>query len=182
MKKMNWILFICFLVFSTFKVEGQILKTINGKVYFKSDAPLEMIEAESKKLRGVIDLNNNTFAFTIPIQSFEGFNSSLQRVHFNENYMESHLFPNAIFTGKIIEKINYSNEGKYEVRAKGKLNIHGVEQERIIKSIIEIKDGNLIVKSNFTILLEEHQIRVPKIVYQKISKEIFISIEAEFQQ
>lgn len=161
---------------------GQIYKTIKASAYFKSDAPLEIIEAKSSRLKGVINAENQTFAFSISIQSFQGFNSPLQQEHFNENYLESLQYQNATFTGKIIEKIDFLKDGKYTIRAKGKLTIHGVTQERIIKSILEIKKGKLYAKSNFTVLLDEHKIRVPKIVHQKIAKEIMVSIDAVFKK
>lgn len=161
---------------------GQVYKTSDGGVYFKSDAPLEIIEAKSEKLKGAIDTNKKTFAFSIPIISFQGFNSPLQREHFNENYLESLHFKNATFVGKIIEKVDFSKDGKYTVRAKGKLTIHGITQERIIKSILEIKKGKLYVKSNFTVFLDEHKIRIPKIVHQKIAKEIIVRMEAVFNK
>lgn len=161
---------------------GQVFKTTKASAYFKSDAPLELIEAKSQKLQGAINLYKRTFAFTIPIRSFEGFNSPLQREHFNENYLESGQFPNATFTGKIIEKFDFTKDGKYTLRAKGKLTIHGITQERIIKSRLEIKKGKLYVNTNFTILLDEHQIRIPKIVHQKIAKEIMVYIDAVFEK
>jgi len=180
MKK--WMFIALFAVLSFSKLEAQIYKTTKGEAYFKSDAPLELIEAKSKKLKGAINTEKRTFAFSIPIQSFKGFNSALQRIHFNENYLESDAYINATFSGKIIEKIDFAKDGVYTVRAKGKLKIHNVEQERIIKSTLEIKKGHVFVKTDFTILLEEHDIRVPKVVYQKIAQEIFVSIEAEFKQ
>lgn len=182
MKYFKKILLLIFIVFIWFNGFTQVYQSVGGAVYFKSDAPLELIEAKSEKLKGAINISKRTFAFTIPIRSFEGFNSPLQKEHFNENYLESGQFPNAIFTGKIIEKIDFSKDGKYTIRAKGKLTIHGVEQERIIKSQLEIKKGKLMVNANFTVLLIEHKIRVPKIVYQKIAKEINVSINAEFEK
>ncbi len=182
MKHFKQIWLFIFLVFTWLNGFTQVYQTIEGNVFFKSDAPLEIIEAKSKKLKGAINISKRTFAFSIPIRSFEGFNSPLQREHFNENYLESGQFPQATFTGKIIEKIDFTKDGKYTLRAKGKLTIHGVTQERIIKSQLEIKKGNLLVDTNFTILLDEHQIRVPKIVYQKIAKEIKVNMKAVFEK
>lgn len=182
MKHLKRILILIFFLSIWFNGWSQLYQTADGNVYFKSNAPLEVIEAQSEKLRGAINISKRIFAFTIPINSFEGFNSPLQRVHFNENYMESGKFPQATFTGKIIEKIDFSNDGKYTIRAKGKLTIHGVVQERIIKSQIEIRKGKLLVNTNFTVLLIEHKIRVPKIVYQKIAKEINVRIKVEFEK
>src|SRR3954468_13445099 len=110
----------------------RLYKTTNGKISFRSDAPLELIKASSDDLGGAIDTAKKIFNFKIPINSFEGFNSRTQREHFNENYMQTEQYPEASFKGKIIEDIDLSKEGTYTIRTKGMLNIHGVEKERII--------------------------------------------------
>lgn len=153
----------------------------DGEIHFTSDAPLELIKADSKELKGIIDSENRGFAFSVFIRSFEGFNSPLQREHFNENYLKSDIYPKASFTGKIIEPIDFSKNGTHSVRAKGILNIHGVEQERIIRSTVEVKNGKIYVNSAFTVLLQDHNISIPRIVKQKIAQEIFVQIEAIFQ-
>ncbi len=150
----------------------------NGTVILKSVATLELIQAKSDKLRGVIDTDKKTFAWSVDIKTFEGFNSPLQREHFNENYMESDHFPKASFLGKIIETIDFEAPGIQYVRAKGKLTLHGVEQERIIKSQLENKSGKLYIKSSFTVPVAEHNIGIPKIVHQKIAEEIQVTVEA----
>lgn len=151
----------------------------NGKVQFKSDAPLEVIQAHSSKLRGILDPDRKAFAWTVEIATFEGFNSPLQREHFNENYLETTRFPKAVFSGKIIEDIDFSQSGTYPVRAKGKLVLHGVEQERIIKGQLELRNGIARVRALFTVPLADHDIAIPKVVYQKIAEEISVSVEAE---
>lgn len=151
-----------------------------GLVRFKSEAPLEVIEASSKELKGLLNLNERTFAFTVDISSFQGFNSPLQKEHFNENYMETQIHKMATYAGKIIEDDDLSKDGTYSIRTKGKLTVHGVTKERIIKNEVMVKNGKIQVKSNFTVLLEEHAIPIPKVVYQKIAEEIQVYIEAEF--
>ena len=159
-----------------------LYKSIKGNIQFRSDAPLESIEAFSNALKGVIDIEKRSFAFSVPIRSFEGFNNPLQKEHFNENYLESANYPNATFTGKIIEKVDLSKDGAYTIRAKGKLNIHGVVQERILKSRVVVKGNSFTLKCYFTVILEEHNIRVPRIVYQKIAEEIQVQVEATFEK
>lgn len=161
------------------KTRDEIFRCENGKVGFKSDAPLEVIQAKSSKLRGAIDSENQTFAWTVDVKTFEGFNSPLQREHFNENYMESKKYPKASFTGKIIEAIDFQKDGTYSIRAKGQLNIHGVEQERIIKSQLEVSGNKIKIQSTFGVPLSDHNITIPKIVYQKIAEEITITVDAE---
>lgn len=149
-----------------------------GTVSFVSDAPLERIAATSHDLKGLVEAGNGTFAFTLDISSFQGFNSPLQRVHFNENYMETNTYPTASFAGKFIEDIDLSADGTHEVRVKGKLKVHGVEKERIIKAKVEIENGQMRIHSTFTILLEDHNIRIPRVVHQKIAQVVNVEVSA----
>jgi len=96
--------------------------------------------------------------------------------------MESGSYPEAKFSGKIIEDLNILEDGNYTIRAKGQLEIHGVSRERIIKSTLRIKQGRLYLQSDFSVLLEDHNITIPKIVNQKIAEEIKIRINAELAQ
>lgn len=158
-----------------------IYSITEGEVAFTSDAPLELIEAKSTALRGLIDVSNRTFAFSIPVNSFEGFNGPLQRIHFNENYMESGQFGTATFLGKIIEDVDLSKDGEYTIRAKGKLTIHGVEGERIIKSSVSVVKGELRIRAEFTVFLQDHAIEIPRIVNQKIAEEIKVSLSGRLK-
>ncbi len=51
-------------------------------------------------------------------------------------------------------------------------------QERIIKSEVEVSRDKMEVTSRFSVFLEEHNITIPKIVYQKIAEEIQVEIKA----
>ncbi|HMQ46105.1 MAG TPA: YceI family protein [Saprospiraceae bacterium] len=175
---MNGLLLLCIHLIIAQPGEGTTYLIKNGKVSFRSDAPLELIEASSGKLNGVVDLSKNTFAFTIDINSFEGFNSPLQKEHFNENYLESRKYKTATYLGKMIEKPDFTQDGDYIIRTKGVLTIHGVAQERIIKNEVNVEGNKMTIRSNFTVLLEEHDISIPKIVHQKIAEEIEVSIVA----
>ena len=156
----------------------KVFEVSKGTIVFNSTAPQELIHASSDGLRGAIDVQKKTFAFKIGISSFLGFNSPLQREHFNENYMETDDFPEASYQGKIIEDVDLSKDGSYTVRTKGKLRIHGVEQERIIRSTIISKQGRLTVESDFVVLLADHDIKIPKLVNSKLAPEINVSVNA----
>lgn len=158
---------------------GQALRCERGKVFMRSEAPLEIIQAQSQQLRGLIDTTTRQFAWSVRIRSFEGFNSPLQREHFNEDYMESEKYPEATFSGRIIEAIEWQKNGVYEVRAKGRLNIHGVEQERIIRGTLEIQERRVRIRAQFSVLLADHNIAIPRAVFQKIAEEIQVIVEAE---
>jgi hypothetical protein len=157
----------------------QVYLTRSGAASFTSNAPLEIIKAQTSEMHGAIDLDKRTFAFTIDNKSFQGFNSALQQEHFYENYMEIQSNPISIFEGKLIEEIDLTSTVEQTVRAKGMLGIHGVSQERIIRGSVRVVNDKIQVKADFTVLLEDHQIKVPKVVNQKIAESIEVSISAE---
>lgn len=166
------------LYFSCMAYAQALYEVSSGIIDFHSDAPQELIKASSDELHGYIDIRKKIFAFKLNINSFMGFNSPLQREHFNENYMESTHYPEAIYSGKIIEDVDLSKEGGYNVRAKGKLNIHGIDQERIINAVISIKNGRMVVKSAFVISLADHNIKIPRVVYEKLAPDIKVTVNA----
>jgi polyisoprenoid-binding protein YceI len=166
---------------SSSSVVSQKLATRSAEVSFVSNASLEVIKARSTRVQGLIDPSTNQFAFVIPVSSFEGFNSALQRQHFNENYMESERYPKAAFSGKLIERINFSRDTSYQVRAKGELEVHGVKQVRIIKGTLTIRGREVRIETVFTIPLSDHDISIPQIVSQKIATEIDVVFQCLMQ-
>jgi polyisoprenoid-binding protein YceI len=172
--------FYCLLILQllAFSAEAQRLQTRSGEISFTSNAQLEVISASSTKVGGIINTATNEFAFKVDIRSFNGFNTELQRQHFYENYMETEKFPSATFTGKIIEQIDFSQDGIYDVRAKGDLDIHGEKQTRIIKCKMTLKNHSATLESRFLVPLIDHNIKIPKIVNQKIATEIEVIFKA----
>ena len=145
---------------------------------FTSNAELELIKASSTDTQGIVDPATNQFAFSVPVSSFKGFNTDLQRQHFNDNYMESSKYPKASFTGKIIEQVNYSHDSVYTIRAKGELDIHGQKQTRIIKAKLTIRKNDIQIDTDFNVPLADHNISIPRIVSQKIATEIDVKFRA----
>jgi hypothetical protein len=182
---MKKLLFLCLILsLTSFDSIAQqsIFTSRKSKVDFVSDAPLELIKASSNKLMGVIDTEKRTFAFSIPTETFKGFNSPLQQEHFYENYIEAKTYPISKFEGKIIEQVDLKQDGVYSIRAKGILNIHGVEQERIIKVDLRISKGVIYANANFTVMLQDHNITIPRVVFQKIAEEIKVNVNIEFEK
>lgn len=163
----------------TFVCHSQVYTTLDGQVSFISEAPLEIIKASSDQLQGVLDLDNKTFAFRIYIKSFNGFNSPLQKEHFYENYMEVSEFPLATFKGKILENIE-KDRSKY--RAKGMLEIHGVSVERIVEISLEINEDAADFYATLAVPLVDHEINLPRIVYQKIAEEILVTVSGSLNK
>ncbi|MEO5646938.1 MAG: YceI family protein [Chitinophagaceae bacterium] len=180
-KRVALIIFSVAILGFSFREPFYILSVNKGNISFRSDAPLEIIRASSNELKGAIDTEKKQFSFSIRLQSFQGFNSGLQKDHFNENYLESNKYPDAQFKGKIIEDVDFTKDGVSMVRAKGVLTIHGVPQERIIKAELAIRNNAFYIRSNFTILLADHNIPIPKVVHEKLASEIKVMVNSELK-
>lgn len=163
-------------------LNAQSLYKGNGNVSFISDAPLETVKAHSTKLDGIIDLNKKTFAFTIDVNSFEGFNSPLQKEHFNEHYLETKKFPKSMFTGNIISELNCSENCDQMIICKGKFTIHGITKIETIHVHFKKSKQKIDIQSDFEILLSDYNIKIPKIVQAKIATDIQLKVQIQLIQ
>ncbi|QNL21798.1 YceI family protein [Hyphobacterium sp. CCMP332] len=163
-------------------IDKSKIRLTKGRVDFHSNAELEVIRAHSTELAGILDRKTNQFAISIPMISFLGFNSPLQREHFNENYMESHSFPKATYSGKIVGNYDLMKEGSTEIMTKGELTIHGISVEQNIPVNLVIKHGIVGVRSNFKVALADYNIKIPKAVEGKIAEIVDVEVYALFQE
>ena len=146
-----------------------------SKVSFFSWAPLEDISAVSNKLEGVVDFSSGDFFFRAPINTFI-FPSSLMQKHFNEKYLESDVYPTSSFKGKFTEKISISENQSQTIYANGILNIHGVDQNVSIQTVLNIENTKVVFSSEFRVFLKDYKIKVPKIVRMNIADTIDVKV------
>ena len=168
-----------FIVFTFFSYGQQKYSIEKGGINFTSNAQLELIKASSDKVQGLLDPTTNQFAFTVDIKSFQGFNSALQREHFNEKYMESDKFPKATFQGKI-EGYD-KNSGTQSAKAIGKLTIHGVTNDVEIPGTITKQGSKLQMKSKFIVKLANYNIAIPQLLWQNIAEQVEVTAEFGFK-
>lgn len=178
MKK--WISVFSILILTTQLTQAQLVSTLAGSASFFSSTPVEDINAQSKKMLGVMNIKTNELAFSITNTTFE-FPNKLMQEHFNEKYMESEKYPASTFKGKINESIDFAKDGEYAVTVTGKLNIHGVEQDRTIPGKVVVKDGKIKVSSEFKVKVADHKITIPKLVIENIAEEILVSVGATME-
>lgn len=156
----------------------QLCKEVNVKIY--SEAPLENIEAVTNQAVSAINKEEGTLYFEVPIQSLD-FEKDLMEEHFNENYMESDKYPTAKYNGTFVGEIEWETPGTYEVEVKGKIEVHGVEQERTDKGTITVaEDGTISSSAVFKVLCVDHKIKIPKLVIKNIAEEIEVTINATY--
>lgn len=176
MKKTCWLFLLLFLPAGLVVQAQNLYAAQNGTVTFFSDAPLEDIEAKNNKAQSIINLTAREVAVKVPIKSFV-FENSLMQEHFNENYLESDKYPFATFKGRINENIDLTKEGTYDVSVTGKMNIHGVERDQTIKGKIQVLAGKMLLQADFPVLLADHKIEVPTLVFQKIAEKIAVKTD-----
>ena len=171
------ILLLC--VFFTDNALAQKYKSSSSSIHFFSNAPVEDIEATNLDGQSAIDLATGEIVFSIPIKSFT-FEKSLMQEHFNENYMESDTYPKATFKGKIID-FDIGNTSLQDANAKGILKIHGIEKEISVEGQLKIGDNSMELNAKFSVKLEDHKIKIPKIVFYNIAEIIAVTISFNYE-
>ncbi|OLY91470.1 YceI-like domain-containing protein [Cnuella takakiae] len=156
------------------------INSVKAKTTFFSVAPLEDISAVTNEATSSINKNTGQITVRIPIKSFD-FPDELMEEHFNDNYLESDKFPMATFTGKITNPVDWKRLGKIDVTADGVLNIHGVNQQRTIAGSLIVGNNGVQLDSKFKVKLADFNIKIPKLVFQKIAESIDVTCQFVYE-
>jgi hypothetical protein len=156
--------------------------TKTGQVSFYSVAPLEDIEAHHRSVTSILDTKAGTVQFMLLINGFE-FEKALMQEDFNEDYMESPKYPKSEFKGQVLNNatINYAKDGEYPAKVKGTLSMHGETKEVEASGKIIVKEGKILVTAVFNILLSDYKIPISKLVKDKISNKVKITLDATLE-
>lgn len=181
MKKTISVMIIALMV--TAAAFGQNYVTKTGHIKFYSETSIETIKAHNKTVNSAFNPKIGDFVFKVLIKSFE-FEKALMQEHFNENYMESDKFPNAVFKGKVenLSNIHFGNDGVYDAVVKGNLTIHGVTKAVEEKGTFSIKNGKIQGTCVFKVLLEDYKIKVPGAVKKQISESIEVTVDVMLEE
>ena len=161
---------------------GGIYKTNTGNINFFSHTSLEDITADNHKVKTAFDATSGKIQFSALIKDFE-FPKALMQEHFNENYMESTKFPKSTFSGTIenMAVVKTNVDGIYTSTVSGKLTIKDVTKDVSTVGKFTVKGGVVNTKATFTINPEDYNIDIPKTVSGKISREIKITVDADYR-
>ena len=168
----------CFL-FVTSILSAQKYATRSGKTSFiGSEETFEQIKAVNSVSTAIVDSSSGDIAILLFIGAFD-FEISLMQEHFNENYMDCHQYPKAIFKGELkdFSKNKLTSDSSFDLD--GTLTIKGIEKEIHTKVYLKEENNRLYVTTNFLVKPEDFDISIPSIVRDKIAKQIQISIAYE---
>jgi len=157
-----------------------------NRVRFVSDAPLEDFEGTTHRIDGflflpgngleaVTDLSRSEFYFEVDLASLDT-GIGLRNRHMRDNYLETDRWPMASFRGRVAD-LRTGASGGYQATARGVLSIHGVEQERDIGCSATPEGNDLRVLCSFTVVLSDHGIPIPKLMFMKIDEVMELDLD-----
>jgi len=177
---MNRSILILALVLALTGVRAQTLISKTVTTSFFSTTPIEDIEAISKTGASALNTQTGDIVVKISNTTFD-FKKKMMQEHFNENYMESDKYPVSMFKGKIIGVVDYTKPGTYQVAAKGNLSIHGVTKNYEVPVKIMVTNNGINATTSFWVRMEDHKIKIPKIVIKNIAEAVEVKISALYQ-
>lgn len=158
---------------------GQRYVVESGSIAFFSKATIEDIRSENKKVSSIFSVSTGNVAFSVPIRGFQ-FEKHLMQEHFNDKYLESHRFPTATFTG-MITGFDQNKSGVQDVRAHGRLTIHGVVQDIDVPGTFQNNNGKIILKSDFKLKLADYGVKIPQLLWQNIAEVVDVTINLTYK-
>ena len=158
------------------------LKTKNGSITFEASVPsFEEVKATHENVSAVLNLSNGEFAALALVKGFR-FKVALMEEHFNENYVESSIYPKSVFKGKI-EGFNVDNLGSspMDFTINGSITLHGVTKD-LSAPVQMYKDGaEVIFSTQFSLRPEDFDIKIPGVVSKKIAEEVDVIAKFNLQ-
>lgn len=172
MKSINRFLFAMYLITwpSTHMLLAQSFYTEAGNVVFISRAPLLEFEGKSNHLTGIIDFTTDLLDFYLDLNTLDT-GIDLRNRHMRESYLETSKYPFAEFTGTFVPKIDWTINTPQKVEANGKFTIHGVSNNiQIMGSVTTVNNNEVIIEAEWTVLLSDYNIRIPRVVFYELSE------------
>jgi hypothetical protein len=131
--------------------------TRNGKISFQAGNDDDVKADNNEVVCRLTDGGDLTFM--VLIIGFKFKYAEMQK-GFNEEYLQSNLFPRSEFKGKItnMASLNLTKDGVYKVSAKGKMTLHGVSKEITVPGSITVKGGKITLNAQFPLLMKDYKI------------------------
>lgn len=178
-------LFMSLILSSSGLVKAQLKsETRTAKVSFRSQTPVEEFYSENNQVASILKMDGEkkVLAFNVIMRSFK-FEKALMEEHFNEKYVHSEKYPTAKFIGEFADDIDLTTPGVYRnINITGTMTLHGVSRQLTVPADFEIGENNEIKGyATFKIRPEDFNIEIPKLVSEKISREIVVTVDALYK-
>lgn len=155
-------------------------------VKFTSKAPLENFDGVTSRIDGYAVTpfdslqsgsvyDSSQFYFEVDLNALDT-GIGLRNRHMRENYLETDRFPYAQYAGRITE-VARSADTALHLSITGDLTIHGVGQPRTVSVLVAREAGRYHVRGQFPVALPDHKIKVPKLMFLKISDTVQVQLD-----
>ncbi len=177
---MNKIIALLFLLvsYSNSKIVSTQLTTNQGQVSFFSYTSVENIEAKNNQVLSVIDLSKNKIAISMLMNAFV-FKKALMQEHFNESYIESDLYPKAVFEGEILDFDPSVTTSQIKL-VKGMLSMRGITKEVEVETNITRENNAYVFTGAFDLVVKDFDINIPPLLVPNIAKSIAAKFRFEY--
>ena len=170
------------LIFIAPLIAKDIFYTRSGQVSFFSSTPIEDIKAINQSVGSILDIKTGDFVFEVLMKSFQ-FENALMQEHFNENYLESDIYPDAGFKGVINNWDQVTlNEEPQLISIEGVMTIHGVSKQIKETGKISFKNEKVNGTAMFRIIVADYDIQIPKIVRENIAKVVDVNVRLSLKK
>lgn len=168
------------LLFSLLSVScfAQKYITKTGQAYFMSHTDAIDIDGKNQQVGAVLNAETGDIIVIALINAFE-FTLATADKHFKETYMESEIYPKAIYKGKItnMADIDLTKKGEYKAITEGDLTIHGKTNKISKEGTIVIDRETINIKCNFDVSINDYAIEVPSTVKDRVAETVDIKID-----
>lgn len=171
-----------FVYLITYSVYSQHYKTRSGTIEFEASVSgFEEVKANTNAVSVIMDSASGSLASLVLINGFQ-FKVGLMQEHFNENYMESTIYPKATFKGDL-QNFNLGELSNIPqtYRLIGDLTIHGITKKVKVDCQLKLVEDVLSLSGKFIVSPGDYEIDIPKLVTSKIAKEIQISFNYKLE-
>ncbi len=163
----NIVYILVFIGLNVFSQSKYLTKT--GIVAFEASVlSFEEVASINNSTTAIYNKETGEFAALVFVKGFR-FKNALMEEHFNENYAESDKYPKATFKGNIIV-----TSDKHQII--GELSFHGkIKKTEAIPITFTEESGIINISGTFKVNASDFDIKIPKIVKDKVSETIDIS-------
>ena len=165
-------------------------------VRFISDAPIDDFDGTTDRIDGYVLLDaprleearggdGTSFYFEVELASLDT-GIGLRNRHMRNDYLEVHDYPYATFEGRVASVRGTGGnpaspdgtiDGTYELVAEGTFGVHGVERPLSVPCTATPGEGRFTVACAFQVLLSDHDIEIPQVMFLKLADEIRLELE-----
>lgn len=155
-------------------------------VRFTSRASIEEFDGVTDRIDGFVLLDtpsldgetggdDTELYFEVDLASLDT-GIGLRNRHMRDNYLEVEDHPYAAFGGRIARAAPLS-AGAFRVTTQGTFGVHGVEQDRAFTCDVSPAGRGYRVQCAFSVLLSDHDIEIPKVMFLKLNNEIRLELD-----